>query len=170
MTTLPASEEAFEGERPQTTNHMNQTMSPEQMANLSAFAGVIHVTHFFGLNLTHLHRPEADEQEENLQGKFWRRHRNMDNMLSNTALSLPSHLRLPLGVRNSNVAFLNFSLHTSIICLHQAAIFKIEKNKLPTSMSDNSRTRCFLAAGEIANIMRMTSHLDVAGVSTAHGA
>ena len=166
MTTLPASEEAYESDTPQTTCYMNEAMSHEQVAQLSAFAGVVYVTHFFGLNLTHLHRPEPDEQENNIQGKFWKRHRHMDNILSNTCLSLPSHLRLPIGVRNPNVVFLNFSIHTSTICLHQAAIFKAEKNDLPASMIDNSRTRCLLAAGEIANIMRLTSHIDITGVST----
>jgi len=140
-------------------------MTHEQVVTLSSFGGVVYVTHFFGMNLTHLHRPESDDQEDNLQGKFWRRHRKMDNVLLQTSLSLPSHLRLPSGVRNPNVVFLNFAIHASTICLHQAAIFKAEKNQLPSALIDQSRTRCVLAAGEIANVMRLTSHLDVNGVS-----
>ena len=143
---------------------MNEAMTNDQVAQLSPLAGVVYVTHFFGMNLTHLHRPEPDEQEDNLQGKFWKRHRKMDNILSNTCLSLPSHLRLPAGVRSANVVFLNFSIHTSTICLHQAAIFKAENERLPSSIIDSSRTRCLLAAGEISNIMRLTSHLDITGV------
>ena len=165
MTTLPATEEAYESDTPQVTCHLGDAMSHDQVASLSGFAGVVYVTHFFGMNLTHLHRPEPDDQEGNLQGKFWKRHGRMDNILSNTSMALPSHLRLPQGVRDCNVVFLNFSIHTSTICLHQAAIFKAEKNNLPKSMVDNSRTRCLLAAGEISNIMRLTSHLDISTVS-----
>lgn len=90
----------------------------------------------------------------------------MDNVLLNTSLSLPSHLRLPSGIRNPNIVFLNFAIHTSAICLHQAAIFKVEKHQLPSNLMEQSRARCVLAAMEIANVMRLTSHLDVAGVST----
>ena len=140
-------------------------MRPQDTARLSSFAGVVLVTHFFGLNLTHLHRPEPDQQEDDMNGPFWKRHRAMDNDLLTTALQLPSSLRLPSGVRNPNIVFLNFALHSSTICLHQAAIFQAEKNKLPNAIIEQSRTRCILAAAEIASVMRLTSHLDVAGVS-----
>lgn len=163
---LPASEENYENSTPQKTAPLNQAMTHEQIAQLSSLAGVVYVTHFFGLNLTHLHRPEANDDESDLQGQFWKRHRQMDNILLNTSLSLPSHLRLPSGVRNPNIVFLNFAIHTSTVCLHQAAIFKAEKNELPQSVIDQSRTRCILAASEIASVMRMTSHLDIAGVGT----
>lgn len=165
MTNLPANEDAYENSIPQSTPTLKEAMTPEQVATLSPFAGAVYVTHFFGLNLIHLHRPESHEQEDNLQGKFWKRHRDMDNMLLNTSLSLPSQLRLPAGIRNPNTVFLNFALHTSTICLHQAAIFKAEKNQLPSSLIKQSRTRCIMAASEIASVMRLTSHLDVAGVS-----
>lgn len=141
-------------------------MTREQVSSLSPFAGVVYVTHFFGLNVTHLHRPDPTDQEEDLQGGFWKRHRSMDNILLNTSLSLPSHLRLPTGIRNPNIVFLNFAIHTSTICLHQAAIFKAEKHQMSTTMIEQSRIRCVLAAMEISNIMRLTSHLDVAGVSS----
>lgn len=36
---------------------------------------------------------------------------------------------------------------------------------MPSSLISHSRTRCLLAAQEISNIMRLTSHLDVTGVS-----
>ncbi len=140
-------------------------MKPQQAAQLSSFAGVVLVTHFFGLNLTHSHRQEANPQEHDMNGPFWKRHRNMDNDLLKVALQLPSNLRLPSGIRNPNIVFLNFALHTSTICLHQAAIFKAEKHQLPRNIIEQSRTRCILAAAEIASVMRLTSHLDVAGVS-----
>lgn len=161
---LPASEESYENCTQQKTPPLDEAMTHEQVSNLSPLAGVVYVSHFFGLTLTHLHRPEAIDGEDDLQGHFWKRHRQIDNVLINTNLSLPSHLRLPAGVRDPNVVFLNFATHAATVCLHQAAVFKAEKNQLPQSVVDQSRTRCILAASEIASVMRLTSHLDVAGV------
>ena len=165
MTCLPVSEAAYESSTAQTGPLLEDALKPQQSAQLSSQAGVVLVTHFFGLNLTHLHRPGPNQQEHDMNGPFWRRHRAMDNDLLKTALQLPPHLRLPSGIRNPSTVFLNFALHTSTICLHQAAIFKAEKNQLPSSVVEQSRNRCILAAAEIASIMRLTSHLDVAGVS-----
>lgn len=149
---------------PQETQSLKGSMTAREAASLSPFAGVVLMAYYFGKNLTHLHRPGPNEREDDLQGEFWKRHRSMDNALLNTALSLPSHLRLPMGVRNANVVFLNMSIHTLTICLHQSAIFKAENNDLPSSLVEQSQTRCLLAASEIATVMRLVSHLDVASV------
>lgn len=161
---MPSSEEAFENSLPQQTQPLKVAMTSREVASLSPFAGVVLVAHYFGQNLIHLHRPGPNDQDDDLQGEFWKRHRKMDNALLTTALSLPSHLRLPAGVRNCNVVFLNMALHTATITLHQAAIFKAESNDLPANIVEQSRTRCLLAAAEITTIMRLTSHLDVATV------
>ncbi|KAI9873216.1 MAG: hypothetical protein M1830_000701 [Pleopsidium flavum] len=161
LTNLPASEEAFSRCKPQRTLSLVESMSTEGAAKLSSFAGVCLMACLFGRNLTHLHRPDPNDRDDDLNGEFWKRHRNLDNILLNTSLSLPSHLRLPAGVANSNIVFLNMNIHTSTICLHQAAIFKADKNRLPPSIASESKTRCILAAAEIASIMRMVSHLDV---------
>ena len=165
MTCLPVSEEAYNSGTMQKGVTLEEATEPQHAAQLSSLAGVVLVTHYFGRNLTHLHRPEPNEEEHDMNGPFWKRHRSMDNDLLRTALQLPSRLRLPSGIRDSNVVFLNFALHTSTICLHQAAIFKAEKYRLPKTIIEQSRTRCILAAAEIASVMRLTSHLDVAGVS-----
>lgn len=135
------------------------------MAALSPLGGVVLIAYYFGQNINHLHRPGPNEQEDNLQGEFWNRHRNIDNGLLTVALSLPSHLRLPTRVGNSNVVFLNLMLHTATITIHAAAIFKAERNDLPMSIIEQSKARCLLAAAEVATAMRLASHLDVATVS-----
>lgn len=140
-------------------------MTPEGAANLSPFAGVVYMAHIFGKSLTHLHRPGADEKDDDLQGEFWKRHRQIDNTLLKTSLSLPLHLRLPAGIRSPNCVFLNMCIHTSTICLHQAALSKAEQNKLPPSLMEQSSARCLLAATEVTNIMRLISHLDCQGVN-----
>ena len=165
MSNLPASEDAYERSMAQNTTTLTEAMTPQQVASLSSFAGVIFVSHYFGLNLTHLHRPEPNQKEDDLQGEFWRRHRKLDTMLSHTSLALPSHLRLPGGIRDTNVIFLNFAIHTSTICLHQAAIFKAERNHLSESVIEESRSRCIVAAQDVSRVMRLISNTDLDGVS-----
>ena len=165
MTNLPAPEEAYQNSKQQPTISLEAAMTPEGSAKLSSFAGLLLMAHFFGSNLNHLHRPSAGEREDDLQGEFWKRHRHLDNMLLHKAFSLPQHLRLPFAIRDSNAVFINMAIHTSTICLHQAAIFKAEKNNLPESLIQQSQNRCVLAAAEISSAVQLTSHIDTRSVS-----
>ncbi|TDZ21908.1 Citrinin biosynthesis transcriptional activator ctnR [Colletotrichum orbiculare MAFF 240422] len=165
MTNLPCSEEAFDMSRPEQTQSLQECMSPSGAGKLSSFGGIVLMACLFGRNLIHLHRPDVDDRDHDLNGEFWKRHRNMDNILLNTSLCLPSHLKLPVGLGNPNIVFTNMSIHTSTICLHQAAIFKADKNRLPTSVSAESKVRCITAANEIASIMRMISHMDLSAMN-----
>ncbi|KAJ9157378.1 Fungal specific transcription factor [Pleurostoma richardsiae] len=161
MTNLPASEMAFDMSRPEQTMSLGEAMTPAGAGKLSAFGGIVLMACLFGRNLVHLHRPDVDDRDSDLNGEFWKRHRSMDNILLNTSLCLPSYLKLPAGLSSPNIVFTNMCIHTSTICLHQAAIFKADKNKLPPSVSSESKVRCITAANEIASIMRMISHLDL---------
>lgn len=165
MTNLPASEEAFNLSRPELTQTLADTLSPAGAAKLSAFGSIVLMACLFGRNLTHLHRPDVDDRDHDMNGAFWKRHRLLDNILLNTSLCLPSSLKLPTGLGDPNIVFTNMNIHTSTICLHQAAIFKAEKNRLPPTVSAESKLRCIAAANEIASIMRMTSHMDLSTVS-----
>ncbi|KAE8453812.1 hypothetical protein EG329_009324 [Mollisiaceae sp. DMI_Dod_QoI] len=165
LTELPASDEAFEMSKPERTLSLSESMSPSGASKLSAFGGVVLMACLFGRNLIHLHRPDPDEKDNDLNGEFWKRHRNMDNILLNTSLSMPSHLKLPNGLSSPNIIFTNMNIHTSTICLHQAAIYKADKNNLPASISAESKVRCITAANEIASIMRMISHMDLSSMN-----
>lgn len=164
MTNLPSTEESFERGRPSQSLTLKEAMTADGAKHLSPFGGVSLMACLFGRNLIHLHRPDADDRDDDLTGEFWRRHRHMDNILLNIALSLPSHFRLPMGLGDSNIVFTNMNIHTSTICLHQAAIFKAEKNHMDSSVSAESKVRCITAAAEIASIMRMIAHMDLSGV------
>ncbi|KAL2122554.1 hypothetical protein VTJ04DRAFT_3009 [Mycothermus thermophilus] len=165
LSNLPASDEAFELSRPETTPTLQDAMGPLGAEKLSSFGGVCLMACLFGRNLVHLHRPDADDRDHDLNGEFWKRHRQMDHILLSTSLSLPPHLKLPAGLNNANVVFTNMCIHTSTICLHQAAIFKADKNRLPSSVSSESKVRCITAANEIASIMRTVSHLDLSAMN-----
>lgn len=160
MTNLPGTEEAFEQGRPGKPLTLKDAMTADGARHLSPIAGIILMACLFGRNLIHLHRPDGDERDDDLNGSFWRRHRHMDNILLNIALSLPNHFKLPMGINDPNVVFTNMNIHASTICLHQAAIFKAEKHNMP-SVTNDSKNRCINAAAEIATIMRMIAHTDL---------
>jgi len=162
QTNLPATEEAFLKSKPIATSSLADAFGPAGSSTLSAFAGVAVMACLFGRNLTHLHRPTANDHDEDLDGAFWRRHRQMEGTLTSLALSLPDTLRLPSALPDPNAIFLNMNFHTSAICLHQAAIFKADRYRLPPNIGSESRLRCVTAAAEIARIMRMLTHLDLA--------
>jgi hypothetical protein len=164
LTNLPASDEAFEKSKPMPTGSLEQAMKPNGASDLHPFGGICLTAALFGRNLLHLHRPGKDDQDNDLNGGFWTRHRNIETILLNTSLGLPDALRLPSGLPDSNVIFMNMSIHTSAICLHQAAIFKADKYHLPTNVTNESKIRCVTAAAEIASVMRMISHMDLSAV------
>ncbi|KAF2717588.1 hypothetical protein K431DRAFT_315679 [Polychaeton citri CBS 116435] len=165
MTHLPCDEDSYDMNKTWTSITLEDALKPEGAPHLSGFAGVIVMACMFGRNLTHLHRPGSDDKEDDLNGEFWRRHRDLDNILLNTALALPEDCRLPAGLNNPNIVFMNMNIHTSTICLHQAAIFKADKNRMPARISAESKVRCITAAAEIAAIMRSVSHLDLSAMN-----
>lgn len=149
----------------QETLNLADVMAGQGASTLSPFAGIVLMACVFGRNLTHLHRPEANDNEHDLNGGFWKRHRTLDNLLLSTSLSLPEHLRLPFGVDDPNTVFLNMNIHASTICLHQAALFKADRHHLPPQVVTDSKRRCLGAANNITNAMKMTSHSDLTTVS-----
>lgn len=165
LTNLPASEIAFEKSKPMPTGSLDQAMTAGGASKLQPFGGIVLTAALFGRNLLHLHRPGAEDRDEDLNGGFWTRHRNIETVLLSTSLNLPDELRLPAGVSDPNVVFMNMSLHTSSICLHQAAIFKADKYRLPVNVSNESKIRCVTAAAEIASLMRMVSHMDLSAMN-----
>lgn len=169
MTNLPSSEDAFERSKPMVTGNLEQVLSPNGASNLQPLGGIVLTAAMFGRNLLHLHRPGPADNDDDINGGFWTRHRQIEQILLQTSLGLPDHLRLPGGLTDSNVVFTNMCIHTSSICLHQAAIFKADKYRLPVSVSNESKIRCVTAAAEIASIMRMISHMDLCAVSVERG-
>lgn len=165
LTLLPSEDDAFEKDRPTAAPSLSQAFSSAPIGNISAFSGVILTVCLLGRILEHLHRPATDENHADLNGAFWRRHRELESTLAKLSLELPEHLRLPTTSPDSNVIFLNMLLQTSVVCLHQAAILNAEKNKLPTSIIVDSRKRCIISAGEIGRAMRMMWNFDLSSVS-----
>ncbi|RAL17233.1 putative C6 transcription factor Prf [Aspergillus homomorphus CBS 101889] len=165
LTKLPASEESFIKNQPEETISLEAAYLGEGMSTLSAFGGVSFMASIFGKNLAHLHRPNPHEDDHDLNGVYWQRHRSHDNILLHFSLTMPSHLRLSVGTTDPNVIFCSMAIHTATICLHQAAIYKAEKNKMPGPIATESKRRCILAAEQISNILRLSSHVDPSKMS-----
>lgn len=166
MTNLPSSDEAFSETLNEEVPGMSfgEAMNPSNASRLSAFAGIVIVASLTSRNLEHLQRPTSNNDDHDLNGEYWKAHRRIDSILLNTSLHLPSHLRLPAGLSNSNTIFLNMNLQAGIICLHQASIVKAEKLNLGESIIAQSSMRCLAAATEICLIMKMIAHMDITTV------
>ncbi|ETN44578.1 uncharacterized protein HMPREF1541_10248 [Cyphellophora europaea CBS 101466] len=161
LTNLPASDEAFHSGKSEQTGQLADILNGLGTDTISSFSGVILMATLYGRNLTHLHRPNDNDNDHDLNGEFWKRHRQLDNILLNISLSMPSTLRLPGALNDANAIFCNMNIHTAAICLHQAAIFKADKHQLPAQISAESKRRCIVAADQVTNIMKMISHLDL---------
>ena len=165
LTNLPASDQAFLTGRQEHTAQLADVLGGDRTDEISSFSGVILLATLYGRNLTHLHRPSEGDNDHDLNGEFWKRHRDLDNVLLNISLSMPAAIRLPAAINDPNAVFCNMNVHTASICLHQAAIFKADKNRLPAQISAESKRRCIVAADQVTNIMKMISHIDLSLVS-----
>jgi len=170
MTNLPSSEEAYSSGLMETSISLEEALKPSGAAGITPFGGVILSACLFGHNFEHLHKRGPNEHPEDLlNGEFWKRHRKMDNILSNTFMFLPAHLRLPGGIQDLNVSFLHMNIHASTICLHQAAIVTAQNNGIERSFIAKCQTRSLMAAGEIAAAMRLITHRDISYMNSWMG-
>ncbi|RYP33686.1 hypothetical protein DL767_004681 [Monosporascus sp. MG133] len=100
-------------------------------------------------------RKYIDEDEM----KYWERHRDIDNTISNVFMFLPEAARLPGNYRDPAAVITNLNLHTCVICLHHSVIDRVEAHKLPDHIKKLSHDRLSTAAQETVNIIRSKSHM-----------
>lgn len=162
-THLPASEEAFISgvEEPAPT-----LQGVFQGASYSTFGGNVVSCYIFNQMVRHAQRPMPGDRPEDAEfGRFWKRHRELDNMLSSAFMFLPERYRLARNMRDPVALQANLNLHAAVICLHNAASETADKHKLP-GIKQTSRTRALTAAHEIADIVRASSYMRSGYVST----
>ena len=136
-------------------------------AGYSIFASNIVVCYIFSQLMKHAHRPMPDDRPQDVEyGPWWKRHRELDNMFSSVFMFLPEKYRLPKNLRDPIALQINLNLHAAVICLHNAACDKVDKYKLPGNIKQSSRTRALAAAQEVVDIIKMTSHMRAAYVSS----
>lgn len=147
------------------TKSLKEALTPEGTTQVSLFGSVISSIALFNYNFQHLNRPGPNEHPNDpTNGEFWKRHRKLDNLLSNVFMSLPSQLKLPYGSRNMHVIILHMNIHASFICLHQAAIQMASRHHVEPKLIRRSRDRSLVAAEEITNVMRLISHVDASNL------
>ncbi|KAI1460659.1 hypothetical protein F4805DRAFT_371255 [Annulohypoxylon moriforme] len=156
-TMLPASESAFENGQEEKTYSLHEAFKGQPY---SSFSGAVLICHIHNQILKHVHKPKPNDNPDNYEyGEYWQRHREIDNTLSSAFVFLPQIFRLPDNYRDPVAVHTNLNLHASIICLHHAAIERIDTYKLPESAKKISHDRLLTAAQEIVNIVKLTSHV-----------
>lgn len=165
-THLPASEEAFINGVEEKSCTL-QDVFKGATYSYSPFGGNVIICHIYNQLLKHAHRPMPDDHPEDAEyGRFWKRHRELDNMLSSAFMFLPERFRLPRSIRDPTAMQTNLNLHAAVICLHNAACEKADKFKL-AGIRQSSRTRALNAAQEIVDIIKLTVHMQDRCVSAS---
>ncbi|KAH8751304.1 binuclear zinc transcription factor [Diaporthe sp. PMI_573] len=154
-THLPASEEAFQTGSEEHTSPLTSMVHLEGR-NISAFASrVLATSHFYQAFQHSARTPSANDTWDLQTSLHWKTHREIDNDLAMLLHCLPEDVKLPESIRCQNATFVNIIIHTSVICLHRAAISTMRKFGILENMVCQSRSRLIAAAEEILNILRM---------------
>ncbi|KAJ9614980.1 hypothetical protein H2200_001054 [Cladophialophora chaetospira] len=165
-TKLPSSEEDFIlGQATSRSVSMQVAMTPEGVKNLSLFAATAMIAGIFGRTVTHLHRRELfDGDQEDSENAFWRRHQYLDGVLLNTLQNLPSHLQIHSSLFNPRSVLLHINIQASTICLHQAAIFRAIPSPDKTYDMMTSKMRALGAAETMMTILRVVDPIVLANM------
>lgn len=118
--------------------------------------------YIFNAILKHVHRTKPDDGRHDYEyGRYWNKHRELDNMLSSAFMFLPERFRLPMSLRDPVAVHTNLNLHASVICLHNSAYEMTKEHDLPDHVRQTSKTRVLTAAQEIVTVVKLTSHSNV---------
>ncbi|KAI8653948.1 Zn(2)-C6 fungal-type domain-containing protein [Fusarium sp. Ph1] len=164
-TRLPSSDEAFEMGTNEATPWLIDAL--QGIMVYSPFAGKVLTAYTFYRTLEHTFRSFPNDNIEDIaNGPYWTRQRSIDADLSNMILYLPESLRLPQCGWNRSAIVVNVGIHTSVICIHRAALAKIRELGLPADLFASSRLRLLPSAEQILNALKSTG--DVEGAMTDH--
>ena len=121
-----------------------------------------------GRTVSHIHRVDPDEDGNEPDVVFWRRHRRLDKVLLDCLQHLPERMKLHSAVQNPNIVMIHMNIHSSIICLHQTALERNDQTTggSPGNSISESRQRCLTAAENIATLLRVVGPEIMAHVST----
>lgn len=159
---MPASEDAFQQGREEATVFFTSDMD-QTGREYSSFAGRVLAARLIYRTTQHTSRNLAEENPGDFKnGEFWRRHRAIDNDLVMMRASLPLDLQLSRNFRCQNAIFVNALICTSVICLHRAALSKMDLLEAPAHMIHQSQTRLIAAAEEVISILKITDDLHTA--------
>ncbi len=110
--------------------------------------------------LRHFQASYEQDQTDDLSYGFWLHHYQIDKALADYSTNLLGHLNAQARLDDPLALSLNMNLCAVNISLHEAAIAKAQKGKLPASLIVESENRCTAAAMEITGDVRLSQQLD----------
>lgn len=131
---------------------------------ISPFAGVVLMISLYCRCLKHFQASYEQDQTGDLSYGFWLYHYQIDKTVADYSTNLLGHLTSQARLDDPLALCLNMNLCAVNICLHQAAIEKAQKGKLPLSLIAESENRCTAAAMEIVGDVRLSQRMDVSKV------
>ncbi|KAL2270427.1 hypothetical protein VTJ83DRAFT_2611 [Remersonia thermophila] len=156
-TLLPASEDAFRNGTEETSLTLQDAL--EGGSGYSVFACDAIISHIFARLVRHSRRPmPGDRPEDPDGGLFWKRHRELDNVLANLFMFMPDRFRPSRNTNDPVAVQTNLTLHGAVICLHTAAREKADRFGL-TTIGNASRARALTAAQEAVDIVKSSTRL-----------
>ncbi|PVH69740.1 hypothetical protein DL98DRAFT_438392, partial [Cadophora sp. DSE1049] len=163
-TNMPSSEAAFMRGKEEPGLALKDCLVESGATRLSSsFTGMVMAVTLMCRNFDHIHAKVSTElTNSNDDDEFWKRHRDLNNSLSDAFICLPEHLRITEELRDPNAFLLNMIMHTAVICLHQSAVQKLAtKQDDMTGVLSQSVTRCIASARAISTATRLFSQHDL---------
>ncbi|KAK7203304.1 fungal-specific transcription factor domain-containing protein [Myxozyma melibiosi] len=165
QTNLPTNDENYEQGVAEETCSVGSAMSPSTctyIRKMSAFCAKAVITVMIGRIFGHLHRGDAATTEYTPYAPdFFERFRMLNNLVHTFVISLPNTLKQSFDAEQSvQVAQLHMSIHSSLICLHQATIARCQKVAGREQEIENSTNKCLQSASEITRIMQNIAHYE----------
>ncbi|KAL8937352.1 MAG: hypothetical protein Q9216_004469 [Gyalolechia sp. 2 TL-2023] len=93
---------------------------------------------------------------------FWTHHYRLNELIDHVSYTALAHLKPNEHLTDPNILSLNMILQATIICLHQAVIFrvsKLEKHRAYSSIISKSEQRCIEATLDFVDTVRYISRI-----------
>lgn len=135
----------------------SDAMTPAGARNVSTLASRAIMSTLLARILSHVHRADAlDQPIDDMDNKFWKNYRHIENMLSNTATYFPESVAVTSSAafEDPNIVFWNLYIQACTASLHQTAIFVSGKNPRLAKISSEAKLACMGAAWETVKIIK----------------
>jgi hypothetical protein len=134
---------------------------------ISPFAGIVLMISLHSRCLHHFEASKEQDVSGDQSYPFWVQHYRLDKKLDECDNGLMSHINADIRQDEPLALSLRLNMCAVRISLHEVAIFKAQKENLPTSLIVESETRLIAAANEMVEDLRIVPNMDAKKVSPA---